>query len=52
MKTFSEKLNSFHLSIKFAPENSRGKVNYLDLEIVFIESRLITNLYVKHIESH
>ena len=47
LKIVVEKLNSFHPSIKFTCEQSRENVNYLDVQIIIGEGKLITNLYVK-----
>ena len=46
-KTFLEKLNNFHPSIKFSCEYSREKVNYLDVQVIVREGNLITYLYIK-----
>ena len=52
LKTFLEKLNNFHPSIKFTCEYSREKVNYLDEQVIVREGKLITDLYVKQTDSH
>ena len=52
LKTFLEKLNNFHPSIKFTCEYSREKVNYLDVQVIVREGKLITDLYVKQTDSH
>ena len=52
LKIFLEKLNNFHPSIKFTCEYSREKVNYLDVQVIVREGKLITDLYVKQTDSH
>ena len=52
LKIFLEKLDNFHPSIKFICEYSRGKVNYLDIQVIAREGKLITDLYVKQTDSH
>ena len=47
-----KKLNNFHLSIKFTCEYSREKVNYLDVQVIVSEGKLITDLQVKQTDSH
>ena len=43
---------NFHSSIKFPCDYSRKKVNYLDVQVIVREGKLITDLYVKPTDSH
>ena len=43
LKMFLKKLNNFHPSIKFTCEYSCGKVNYLDVQVIVREGKLITD---------
>ena len=52
LKIFLEKLNNFYPSIKFTFEYSREKINYLDVQVIFMEGKLITGLYVKQTDNH
>ena len=45
LEIFLEKLNNLHPSLKFTCEYSREKVNYLDLQVIVRESRLITDIH-------
>ena len=45
LKIFLKKLNNFHPSIKFTCEYSREKVNYLDIQVIVREGKLITDLH-------
>ena len=50
---FLEKLNSFHPTIKFTSQQSRGTLNFLDVELVVREDgTLSTDLYVKPTDTH
>ena len=51
LKIFLEKLN-FYASIKFICEYSREKVDYLDVQVIVREGKLITDLYVKQTDNH
>ena len=52
LKIFLKKLNNFHPSIKFTFEYSREKFNYLDVQVIVREGKLITDLHVKQTDSH
>ena len=52
LKIFLKKLNDFHPSIKFTCEYSREKVNYLDVQVIVREGKLITDLHVKQTDNH
>ena len=52
LKIFLKKLINFHASIKFACEYSRENVNYLDVQVIVREGKLITDLHVKQTDSH
>ena len=52
LKILLEKLNNFHPSIKFTCEYSCEKVNYLDVQVIVREGKLITDLHFKHTDSH
>ena len=52
MKKLLGKLNNFHPSAKFTCEYSCEKVNYLDVQVIVGEGKLITVLYVKRTDSH
>ena len=52
LKIFLEKLDNFHPSVKFICEYSREKVNYLDIQVIAREGKLITDFYVKQTDSH
>ena len=46
LKIVLEKLNNFHPSIKFTCKYSHEKVNYLDVQVIVKESKLIADLYI------
>ena len=52
LKIFLEKFINFHPSVKFTCEYSREKINYLDIQVIVREGKLITDLYVKQTDSH
>ena len=52
LKIFLEKLGNFHPSVKFTCEYSREKVNYLDVQVIVRESKLVTDIYFKQTDSH
>ena len=53
LKIFLEKINDFHLFIKFTYEYSRDKVNYLDVQVIVRrQGKLITELNVKQTDIH
>ena len=51
LKIFLEKLGNFHPSVKFTCEYSREKVNYLDVQVIVREGKLIID-YVKQTGNH
>ena len=52
LKIFLEKLNNVYPSIKFTCEYPCENFNYLDVQVIVRESKLITDIYVKQTESH
>ena len=52
LKIFLDKFNNLHPSIKFTCEYSREKTNYLDLQVIVREGKLITGLHVKQTDIH
>ena len=52
LKIFLEKRNNFHPSINFTCGYCREEVNYLDMQVIVREGKLITDLYVKETDSH
>ena len=46
LKIFLEKLNNFRPSMNFTCEYSREKVDYLDVQVIVREGKLISDLYV------
>ena len=52
LKIFLEKLNNFQPSFKFTCDYSHEKVNYLDVQVIVREGKLITDLYGKQTDSH
>ena len=52
LKEFLDYLNSCHPSIKFTAEYSRDKVNFLDVQVIRKDNKLITDLYVKPTDTH
>ena len=51
LKIFLEKHNNFHSYIKHTWEYSREKVNYLDVQVIAREVKLITDLHFKQTEN-
>ena len=47
LKEFIKELNSFDSNSNFAYEYGKERVSFLDLEVDIVESKLITNLFVK-----
>ena len=52
LKKFLNKLNSFHLTIKFTAEYSKERINFLDVNIRLVEGELMTDLFVKPTDTH
>ena len=52
LKEFLDYLNSCHPSIKFTAEYSVEKVNFLDVQVIKDNKKLITDLYVKPTDTH
>ena len=46
------KLNSFHLTIKFTAEYSKETINFLDVNVRLVGVDLITDLFVKPTNTH
>ena len=51
-KEFINEINSFHITIKFTADWSKGKVNFLDVEITHNNGVLSTDLFVKPTDTH
>ena len=47
LKVFSEQVNMFHPTIKFAAKFSKEEVNFLDVNIKLIDGELKTDLFIK-----
>ena len=52
LEKFLNKLNSFHLTIKFTAEYSEETINFLDVTIRWVERELMTDLFVKPTDTH
>ena len=52
LQKFIKELNSFDSNTNFAYEYSKERVSFLDLEVDIVESKLITNLFVKPTSRH
>ena len=46
LKIFLDRLNNFHISIKFTCEYSREKVNYLDVQVIVTKGKLMNDLLI------
>jgi len=49
---FIAHLNSFHPTIKFTCDYSLTSVNFLDVEVIKVRNKLVTDLYVKPTDTH
>ena len=52
LEKFLNKLNSFHPTIKFTAEYSKGTINFLDVNIRLVGGQLMTDLFVKPTDTH
>ena len=52
LKEFVNEINSFHPTIKFTEDCSKGKVNFLDVEVTLKDGVLSTDLFVKPTDTH
>ena len=51
-KAFLSNLNGFHDSIKFTANYSKEKVEFLDVQVIAENGKLVTDLYVKETDTH
>ena len=51
LKSFIDKINKMHSTIKFTADSSKTSVNFLDAMVSIAEAVLETDLYVKPIDS-
>ena len=49
---YLERLNNFHLNLKFKHERSRAEINVLDFTVRVNQGEFITDLYFKHTDGH
>ena len=52
LQEFIKYLNSQHPSIKFTFEYSPKSVNFLDVQVIRVNDKLVTDLYVKPTDTH
>ena len=52
LQEFIKYLNSQHSSIKFTFEYSSKSVNFLDVQVIRVKDKLVTDLYVKPTDTH
>ena len=52
LQDFMKFINNFHPSIKFTFEYSPISVNFLDVQIIRVNDKLVTDLYVKPTDTH
>ena len=52
LQQFLKILNSCHPTIKFTVEYSLDKVNILDVEVIRSGNKLLTDLYIKSVDTH
>ena len=52
LEKFLNKLYSFHPTIKFTAEYSKETINFLDVNIRLVRGDLMTDLFVKPIDTH
>ena len=52
MKSFLEHINAAHPTIKFTADYSTEKVNFLDVQVIKKQDKLVTDLFVKSTDSH
>ena len=52
LKEFIEYLNNCHPTIKFTYETSPKSINFLDINVIRVGNRLVSDLYVKPTDTH
>ena len=52
LRSFIDKINKVHSTIKFTAERSKTSINFLDVTVSLIEGVIETDLYVKPTDSH
>ena len=52
LEQFLVDLNKFHPSIKFTHESSRKNVTFLDVDVKFLNGKVITDLHIKATDHH
>ena len=52
LKEFLKTLNSCHPTIKFTVEYALDKVNFLGIEVIHSGNKLLTDLYIKPMDTH
>ena len=52
LNSFITYLNNLHPTIKFTSSFSHSEISFLDVDILLINGRLETDLYVKHTDKH
>ena len=52
LKIFLEHLNNFHPTIKFTADYSHTNVNFLDVQVIRSENKLVTDLFIKPTDTH
>ena len=52
LKSFLDKINEVHPTIKFTAEWSKTSINFLDVTVSLVEGVIETDLYVKPTDSH
>ena len=52
LKQFIDKLNKFHLTIKFTCDYSQERVHFLDVQDILKNNKISDDLYVKETDSH
>ena len=52
LESFLQRLNAFHLNLKFSHEKSKTSVNFLDVVVRINGDRFETDLYSEHTDCH
>ena len=52
LKSFLKYINDAHPTIKFTADYSKEKVNFLDVQVMRKQDRLVTDLFVKSTDTH
>ena len=52
LNIFLKTLNSVHETIKFTADYSSDRVNFLDVEVILRNNKILTDLYVKKTDTH